>query len=484
MAMAVDPAIAHLLRRAGFGHSPSEGDLFNQMSLSAAIDTLVDFEQLPDTVDNNIGMPGFLGTTTRGPFQPNTRISDARQRWLFRLVHSQRPLQEKMALFWHNHFATGFSKIAGQITPAGASRALGAKPSEDANGVRGQYELFRQYALGNFRDLLIQVSQDPAMVAWLDGDTNFKANPQENYARELMELFTMGVDYYTESDVYAGARVFTGWNLFRIRSGDSSYPTFFFRSGQHDTDSKTFSFPIYPDGGKTIPARSEADGFQDGLDLINAVAAHPETGPRLARKLYAFFVSEFKTPPESVIQQLAQVYYSSAYDMRAVVRSLLSSPEFQDPANYFTRYSWPVEYVVRLVKSVGWAGLSAASALTPLANMGQILFEPPDVSGWRLGTDWFSTGTLLARMNFASTLAGNQQFNLQNAATSSAATPESLLAFMVDRLGPAAYDTQATNDLLTYLAAGGPWTGSSTQVRTKTAGLAHLIGGSSECQFV
>ena len=213
-------------------------------------------------------------------------------------------------------------------------------------------------------------------------------------------------------------------------------------------------------------------------------ASSSVTGPRLARKLYAFFVSEFKTPPESVIQQLAGVYYSSGYDMRSVVRSLLSSAEFQNPEHYFARYSWPVEYVVRLIKAVGWAGFSTGTVTTPMANMGQILFEPPDVSGWRLGTDWFGTGTLLSRMNFAATLAANQQFTLQGAAMGSAGTPESLLAYMVDRLVPAAYDTQAWNDLLSYLYAGGAWTGSSTQVRTKAAGLAHLIGGSSEYQFV
>ena len=482
--MVVDPAIAHLLRRAGFGYSPAEGALFNELSLSAAIDRLVDFDEQKDAIDDYIGTPGLLGTTSRGPFQPNTQIFDARQRWLYRMVHSVRPLEEKMALFWHNHFATGFGKVAGQIGSKGASRALAAKPSEDENSVRGQYEQFRQYALGNFRDLLVEVPQDPAMVAWLDGDTNFKANPQENYARELMELFTMGVDFYTESDVRAGARVFTGWNLRNNGTRESRYSTFQYRPAQHDTGSKTFSFPIYPDGGRTIPARSAAGGLQDGIDLINAVAAHPATGPRLARKLYAFFVSEFKTPPETFIQELAGVYYSSGYDMRVVVRQLLRSPEFQDPANYFARYSWPVEYVVRLIKAVGWVGFSAARVITPMANMGQVLFEPPDVSGWRLGTDWFSTGTLLTRMNFAATLASNQQFKLLSDALPSAGTPELLLAYMRDRLAPAIYDTQASNDLLNYLYAGGAWTGGEAQVRIKAAGLAHLIGGSSEFQLV
>ncbi|MEO2197116.1 MAG: DUF1800 family protein, partial [bacterium] len=307
--MAVDPAIAHVLRRAGFGCGPAESAAFGSSSVSAAVDRLLDYDQIPDTIDTHIGETGYLGTTSRGPLAPNTRIADARQRWLFRMLHTERPLQEKMALFWHNHFATGFNKIAGQLGAQGASRALAAKPSEDTNGLRGQYELLREYALGNFRDLLIAVSQDPAMVAWLDGDTNLKASPQENFARELMELFTMGVDYYTESDVYAGARAFTGWNLRRRGAGNTRYYTFLFNYAQHDAESKTFSFPIYPDGGKTIPARPAPNGMQDGIDLINAVAAHPETGPRLARKLYGFFVSEFTAPPASFVQSVAAVYY-------------------------------------------------------------------------------------------------------------------------------------------------------------------------------
>ena len=484
--MAVDPAIAHLLRRAGFGYFPAEGEYYNRMSLPAAIDQLVDFHEMKDIVDAFLGHRDYLRYTSRGGFTPNTNIGHARQRVLFRMVHSARSLQEKMALFWHNHFATGYGKIAGQIGPPAGTRSLVAKASEDEFGIRGQYELFREYALGNFRDLLVEVSMDPAMVAWLDQDTNIAANPQENYARELMELFTMGVDFHTESDVYAGARVFTGWNLWtRYGESGSRFSTFLYRPDHHDTDSKTFSFPIYPDGGRTIPARPAADGLQDGYDLINAVVGHPETGPRLARKLYGFFVSELKPPPESFIQELARVYYATGYDMRSVVRTLLHSSEFQDPANYFARYSWPVEFVVRLIKGVGWDNLSAADALTPLANMGQVLFEPPDVSGWRLGTDWFSTGTLLARMNFASQLAQQQRFGLgADAQSSGGSTPESLLAFVVDRLGPAPYDTRVAGDLLSYVTAGGAWSGSEDQVFNKAVGLAHLVGASSEYQFV
>ena len=481
-----DPPIAHLLRRAGFGAGPEEAAVYNNMSASAAIDTLVDYESIPDDVDEKLGQLGYLGTTSRGPFEPNTRLSDGIQRWIFRMVHTERPLQEKMTLFWHNHFATGFGKIAGQISPDGASRALTAKPDEDAAGVTGQLELLRTHALGNFRDMLLAISQDVAMVAWLDGDTNFKANPQENYARELMELFTMGVEHYTEEDVYEGARVFTGWNLRRrgqVQVQGERYAEFFYDANQHDTGPKTFSFPIYADGGSTIPARGASQGLQDGVDLVNAVAGHPETGPRLARKLYEFFVSEFTTPDEVLVQQLADTYYATGFDMREVVRQLLRSPQFHDASNRWARYSWPVEFVTRLIKEVGWTGFSAAGALGSLTNMGQIPFEPPDVSGWSLGPDWFSTGSMLARMNFASSLAENQRFALQQASLGEAGSPDAFLTYFLERLSLPPLDPVVRNTYLDYLQAGG-WTGTTTEVTAKAAGLTHLLGASSEYQFV
>src|SRR5207249_3878469 len=238
---------------------------------------------------------------------------DARQRWLLRMVHSDSPLQEKMALFWHNHFATGYTKIAGTLGATEGTRYMAAKASEDAGRVRGQIELFRDMALGNFRDLLTAVAKDTAMLVWLDGRTNFKAKPQENFAREIMELFTMGVGNYTESDVYAGARVFTGWNLQRpgAPTDGSQHYEFIYNAAQHDTDAKTFSFPVYADGGRTIPARSAASGQQDGLDLIAALAANPNTGRYLARKLFRFFVSEFRDPDESFVTRIAGVYQNS-----------------------------------------------------------------------------------------------------------------------------------------------------------------------------
>jgi len=484
-----DPLIGHLLRRAGFGARPDETAAFDALSYNQAVDRLVDYEGIPDAVDANIGKPGYLGTTSHGPFSPSTVADDARQRWLFRMVHTDRPLQEKMTLFWHDYFATGYTKIAGAVKAQNATRLMAAKPSEDPAQQQGQIELFRSRALGSFRDLLLAAAKDPAMLIWLDGDTNTKAKPQENFGRELMELFSRGVGYYTEDDVYAAARVFTGWNLSRngAAADDPTAPfAFVYNANQHETSAKTFSFPIYADGGHTIPARSASAGMQDGVDLIGALSTHPETARRLVTRLFTFFVSETATPDPAFIDALASTYLQSGTEIKPVVRQLLQSPQMKDPSIFFTRYSWPVEFVARAMKETGWTGFSAGNALTPLVSMGQQLLEPPNVAGWVLGRGWFSTGAMLARMNFASTLALNQKFNIANAAKPAKASPTSLVDFLLSRLtGDINNDVYA--DLVTYaatLTTGGGWTGSDAQLQTKAPGLVHLILGSAEYQFV
>ena len=350
-------------------------------------------------------------------------------------------------------------------------------------------EMFRDNALGNFRDLLVAVAQDTAMLYWLDGYTNTRARPQENFGREIMELFTMGVGHYTEPDVYAAARVFTGWNVTRAggAAGDAaSHLQFFYNANQHETTAKTFSFPIYPDGGTTIPARGASDGMKDGLDLIDALARHPETPRYLGRKLYRFFISETGNIDDRWLGRISAVYMQSRYDMRAVMRELLLSGEFWDQAAYFSRYSWPAEFVVRAIKDIGWRGFSLADALTPLGAMGQNLYDPPDVAGWDLGKAWFSTGSMLARMNFASALAFNQKFSLATAAASAGAgrSPESLLAYVLAGLPTPDLDATVRGELLNYLRATTAWTGSATQLQTKTSGLVHLVAGLPEYQFV
>ncbi|MEQ1897308.1 MAG: DUF1800 domain-containing protein [Vicinamibacterales bacterium] len=485
--MAGTRPIDHLLRRAGFGASPDERVGYFGLSFNQAVDQLIDYERQPDDIDAKVGTNGYLGVTTRGgQYAPNTVINDSRQRWLFRMTHTERPLQEKMALFWHNHFATTYSKVAGFAGATQGARMMAGKPGE-VPGPPGQYELFRQHALGNFRDLLLAVARDPAMVVFLDGRTNTRTRPQENFGREIMELFTWGVGNYTEPDVYAAARVFTGWNLRTsgvLRDVALGYYEFFYNAGQHDVTAKTFTFPIYANGDKTIPARTAAGGEQDGIDLINALATHPETARRLARKLWGFFVSEAVVPDEAFVANVASVYLQNNTSMRATVRYILGSAWFQSPDAYYARYAWPVEYAVKSIKEVGWNGYSIDSARAALPGMGQTLFEPPDVAGWSLGTDWFGTGSMLARMNFAAGLAGNQRFVLGRDAQPYRATPDGVLDYFLARYTPLAFDSTQRQELAAYLRAGGAWTGSDTQLNAKAAGLTRLITGSGEYQFI
>ena len=479
-----DRLLEHVLRRVGFGASAADLARYSGQSLGSVIDTLLNYDQVPDEVDDQIGKADYIAVTTRGQFSPNTVINDARQRELFRMVHGTRPLQEKMALFWHNHFATAYSKVAGTFGSVHATKMMAGRPDQVAGAQRGQYQLLRNFATGNFRELLVEVARDPAMLVWLDGRLNTRTRPQENFAREIMELFTIGLGTFTEPDVYAAARVFTGWGL-RL-SGDRATPEtshyeFIFNEGQHDVAAKEFSFAIYPGGSRTIPARAAGQGMQDGFDLIGALARHPATAHRLAQKLYRFFISEVATPDDATISAIANAYMQNDGNMKAVLRVLFTSEAFL--AAEFGRYAWPVEFVVRSIKETGWNGLSVDAAMTPLVNMGQSLYEPPDVNGWALGAEWFSTSSMLSRMNFAATLMSNQKFNLGRELAPYRQSPDRVLDYILNHFTYAPLTADVYNALLEYARGGGAWSGSDAQLRDKSAGVARLIVASSEYQF-
>jgi uncharacterized protein (DUF1800 family) len=487
MAYFADESVKHLLRRAGFGASKTDLGYYGELRFDDAVRLLVNFEQIDDDVDGKIGNAAYVGVTVRGSFQPNTVINDARQRWLFRMVHSNRPLQEKMTLFWHNHFATAYSKLAGAYSSSDATRLMASRPSEDPVGLEGQVETIRRMAVGSFRDLVVAMAKDPAMLIWLDGRYNTKTKPQENFGRELMELFSMGVGFYTESDVYAAARVFSGWNLTRTANlGTDPYPSFKFvyNAAQHETAAKTFSFPIYTDGSRTIQSRSADAGLQDGLDLITAVVRHPETAERLVRRLWNYFVSEMNEPSAAFMAAAVRQYLTTDYNIRGVLDMMLRSAEFRDERQYFTKYSWPAEFIARSIKEVGWSGFSVDTAVSQMINMGQVLYEPPDVAGWEQGPGWISTGGMLARMNYAATLAKSQANGLATWAVPYARAADAVLSAAIDRLSPSPFGNAAYDELRAYLLASGSWTGSDAQVRAKVPGLVHLIVGSGEYVFI
>ena len=480
----LSPLMSHLLRRTAFGARPDEEAAFSRLTYVTAVDGLVSFDPAQTDVDDKIGRSGYANITATTAFSPNTNIDHARQRWLFRMVHSPAPLQEKMALIWHQHFATAYSKIVGMIPSTEATRLMAAKRSSDPAGQRGQIDLFREMGMGSFRDLLVEVAKDPAMLYWLDGRLNTRNNPQENFGRELMELFTFGVENYVETDVYAAARVFSGWNLLTsLRNSSTVAFTFNYVAGNHDTGAKDFSFPIYSNGSKRIESRNAASGMQDGLDLIDALAVHPETAKRLARRFWFWFVSETEEPDEGFVSSISKVYLQNDTNIKPVVRAVLMSPQFIDSAHRYQRYSWPVEFAVRAIKEVGYAGFSVDTARSALINMGQQLFEPPDVNGWELGPGWFSTGGMLARMNFAAQLAANQRFALRDKARPSGGSPESLVDWAKSSLSVPDLSGVTTSALLDYARAGG-YTGTDAQLLNKAGGLVHLLASSGEFQFV
>ena len=310
------------------------------VSFSDAVDALIDYERITDDVDTKIGAARLR--RSRRPAARSRRdtiITDARQRWLFRMVHSDRPLQEKMTLFWHNHFATAYTKIAGTLGTAEATRYMAAKPSR-GSGRRARTD--RDAARQRARQLPRHpghIAKDTAMLVWLDGRTNTRAMPQENFGREIMELFTMGVGHYTEADVYAAARVFTGWNLTRPAPATARSTSILLQRRRSTTPARRRSrFQIYADGSKTIPARAAADGMQDGLDLIAALARNPNTARYLATKLYRFFVSEFGEVDAAVRRShRRRCTCRAGYDMKAVMREVLMSPQFWDERSRISR---------------------------------------------------------------------------------------------------------------------------------------------------
>lgn len=349
--------IAHLLRRAGFGVRSDEWPFYEKLGLNGTLEYLLQAENAPDTMS---ALQAQIGDDLLN----FDEIDSVRGWWLYCMMRTKRPLEEKMTLFWHQHFATANYKV------------------QNARLMWRQNETFRKYATGNFRSLLQNMVRDPAMLIWLDGAQNQAGKPNENFAREVMELFAIGIgNGYTEKDIQEAARSFTGW---RLSEGRSLFDPF-----------------LHDDGPKTVFGQI---GNFHGDDVIDLIAGHPATGKFLGEKLFHFFVHE--TPTAADIEPLAKVYYSSGYDMRAVLRVLLSSPIFYSDKAFYARIKTPVEFVVMAMRSLNAPLLVAQKLQENLSTMGQDLFNPPSVKGWDGGRSWINSRTLTARMGFTGELTG------------------------------------------------------------------------------
>jgi uncharacterized protein (DUF1800 family) len=348
---------AHLLRRAGFGGTPDEITAFAQLDAGRAVDALF---RASDPDGTFVEYPPELGTLRTDQY--GQRKTAVQLWWLDRMLRTRRQLAEKMTLIWHNHFATAVSKVSPEM-------------------MAGQINLFREQGLGNFRTLLAAVTRDPAMLVWLDNRSNTKAHPNENYAREVMELFTLGLGNYTEDDVKQGARAFTGWT---IKNEQAVY-----RPDLHD------------DGIKTFLGQTGSFGTDDAINIIVQQPVHQRF---IARALLEAFV--YSDPEPELIEALASVYAFSGYDLTKVVGTILRSNVFYSVRAYRAEPKSPIEFAVGTLRTIGATSIPA-NLPNVLARMGQEPINPPTVKGWDGGPSWINTSTMLARFNFINSLKVN-----------------------------------------------------------------------------
>ena len=362
--------LGHLIRRAAFGASASKLESLRSVPYEEIVEDLIHVEKYPRIEEDLLERYHIQHAD-----EENTRWSAAR--WMYRMINSDRPLEEKTALMWHGVFATWYAKVTNNPM------------------MRAHYEMLRDKGLGSFRDLLVALAKDPAMIFWLDQQMNHSEARNENFGRELLELFSMGIGNYTEEDVKECARAFTGWTKSQTIP---RYPTgfynseFIYREEDHDDGIKTFL-------GET--------GRFNGEDIIDIIVRHPATAKFVAKEIYAFFVSD--DPDESAINNIADVYTESEYVISDVLQFVFNQQFFKE--SMFKKVKSPPELVSGTAIVAGRYTTPYEYGLTDMSKkttiMGQELLNPPTVEGWHAGREWIDSSYLVERINFASEMVGN-----------------------------------------------------------------------------
>jgi uncharacterized protein (DUF1800 family) len=418
--------MGHLFRRAGFGATRDELEVALAQGYEATLDELLHPEQAPD-LEEDVLFRSFPD------FHETRKVDVAAAAWVWRMIHTQRPLQEKMTLFWHCLFATGNSKVDSPLQLA------------------SQIATFRRVALSDFRTILLELSKDPAMLFWLDNQLNTKDVHNENYGRELLELFSLGIGNYSEDDVKHCARAFTGWTFAETVPVVKPYGRFRwqfeFRPERHDDGEKAFL---------------GEHGRFDGTDIIDILVRQPATGRFLAKRLYLFFVADHPDP--DAIESLASVYQESQYDIRAMLRALFLSPFFCSERAYYARVKSPAEHVVGIMRLVGdYASPQPGFGDISLEcrYMGQDLLNPPSVEGWHMGKEWIDTGCLVERINFGAKQLGDVgkpgvQRIIERLRAHGELSPEGLVDGCLDLLGPLTVSARTRGALLKFVSQRGP----------------------------
>lgn len=381
---------AHLLNRAGFGGSPTEVKEFHERGRKGAVTWLLDAEESEppappawlDTIEKDleefrIKRKEFDGLGDQEQAKKRSELQmqqqkDRRQQgldllgwWVNRMRNTDAPLQEKMTLFWHDHFPSSAQKVRQPLW------------------MYRQNELFREEALGNFGRLTKQVALDPAMMVYLDSANSNKKKPNENFARELLELFTLGEGNYTENDVKEAARAFTGYRLNR-RNGKVH-----FHARQWD------------EGEKFI--LGERGNF-DAKGVVRLVLKKPECGQYLASKLWHFF--GYENPEDDFVEWLGREFYEGGYEVKPFLRKIFLSKEFYSPRAMRSQIKSPLDFVVMLSRQLELGPLADGLVLGVLTQLGQVPFLPPNVAGWDWGKAWVNTNTLLTRYHYAGLITG------------------------------------------------------------------------------
>ena len=381
---------AHLLNRAGFGGSPQDVADLHKMGLDRAVSYFVDYDRIPDNTPRpDWAYPSQAFTDKMeaynaankskdieakkafvSEFFTNRRIQcdNLRYWWLRRMALGPRPFQEKMTLFWHIHFPSDIEKV------------------NSAYFLWLQNETFRQNALGNFGNLVIAVAKDPAMLIYLDGVQSHKGKPNENFAREVMELFALGEGTYTEHDIQEAAKAYTGWGLSKDRQH------FAYNDKDHDPGPKTVF-------GKTANYTGE--------ELLNVITSRPECATFIANKIWRFFVQD--QPPKPLVQALGADFHNYGLDLKHLMNVVLRSREFYAPEVIRAQIKSPVQWLIAATHQLQSPLPTKPMALSMLSVLGQELFEPPNVKGWVGGITWITTSSLLNRYNFAATLVEGQK---------------------------------------------------------------------------
>ena len=381
---------AHLMNRAGFGGSPREIENLRRMGLDGAVSSLVDYDKIPDSTpapDWAHPDPEFIARreAIQKAADPETKkmlqreqnvasyvqMADLRYWWIRRMALGPRPFQEKMTLFWHGHFATSFEKVRMPYF------------------LWLQNETFRQNALANFNQLLIATAKDPAMLRYLDGANSNKNKPNENFAREVMELFALGEGHYTEQDIQQAAKAYTGWGFAQDRLHFEYHPR------NHD------------DGPKTVFGQT---GNFTGEEVLNLICAQPQCAKFIAGKIWRFFVQD--QPPQPVVDALADEFRSHDMDLGHLMGVIFRSREFYAPDAIRSQIKSPVQWLVAGTHQLEGALPTEPMTLVMLGQLGQELFQPPNVKGWDGGIAWITTNSLLDRYNFAAALVEGERVPL------------------------------------------------------------------------